>query len=64
MISSLPKGTLGSAASLLAATLYHIIYPIELEIKDTTDTDRSVSYLDLHLEMDSEGQNETLRQKR
>jgi hypothetical protein len=32
------------------------IYPIELEIKDTTDTDRSASYLDLHLEIDSEGQ--------
>jgi hypothetical protein len=31
------------------------IYPIELEIRDTTDTDRSVSYLDLHLEIDSEG---------
>ena len=25
---------------------------IELEIKDTTDTDRSASYLDLHLEID------------
>jgi hypothetical protein len=33
-----------------------IIYPIKLEIKDTTDTDRSASYLDLHLETDSEGQ--------
>ena len=32
------------------------IYPIDLEIKDTTDTDMSASYLDLHLEMDSEGQ--------
>jgi hypothetical protein len=31
------------------------IYPIEHEIKDTTDTDRSASYLDLHLEIDSEG---------
>jgi hypothetical protein len=31
------------------------IYPIELEIKDTTDTDRSASYLDLHLKIDSEG---------
>ena len=30
------------------------IYPIELEIKYTTDTDRSASYLDLHLEIDSE----------
>jgi hypothetical protein len=30
------------------------IYPIELEIKDTTDTDRSASYIDLHLEIDSE----------
>ena len=39
------------------------IYPIELEIKDTTNTDRSASYLDLHLEIGSE-ENETLRQKR
>jgi hypothetical protein len=31
------------------------IYPIELEIKDTKDTDRCASYLDLHLEIDSEG---------
>ena len=31
------------------------IYPIELEIKDTTNTDRSASYLDLHLDIDSEG---------
>jgi hypothetical protein len=30
------------------------IYPIELEIKDTTDTDTSASYLYLHLDMDSE----------
>ena len=29
-------------------------YPIELEIKDTTDADRSASYLDLHFEIDSE----------
>jgi hypothetical protein len=33
----------------------HRIYPIELEIKDTTYTDRSASYLDLHLEIDSKG---------
>jgi hypothetical protein len=31
------------------------IYSIELEIKDTTDKDTSASYLDLHLEIDSEG---------
>ena len=30
------------------------IYPNELEIKDTTDTDRSASYRDLHLQIDSE----------
>ena len=30
------------------------IYPIELEIKDTTDTDMSASYLDIHLRIDSE----------
>ena len=31
------------------------MYLIELEIKDTTDTDWSASYIDLHLEFDSEG---------
>jgi len=36
------------------------IYPIELEIKNTTDTDRSASYLDLHLEIDSEGRLRTI----
>ena len=30
------------------------MYSIELEIKDTTDTDMSASYLDLQLEVDSE----------
>ena len=30
------------------------VHPTELEIKDTTDTDRSASYLDLHLEIDSQ----------
>jgi hypothetical protein len=35
------------------------IYTIELETKDTTDTDRPVSYLDLHLEIDSEGRLKT-----
>ena len=29
------------------------IYPIELEIKDTTDTDRPATYIDIHLEIDS-----------
>ena len=37
------------------------IYPIELEIKYPTDTDRSASYLDLHLEIDSEGRRRTTR---
>ena len=31
------------------------IFPIELKIKDTTYTDRSAPYLDLHLKIDSEG---------
>ena len=31
------------------------IYSIELEIKVTTDTAMSVSYIDLHLEIDNEG---------
>ena len=31
------------------------IYPPELEIKETTDTDHSVSFLDLYLEFDNSG---------
>jgi hypothetical protein len=71
MTSTLPKGTFGSVASLLAAILYQghtdrnhklwrlgdivdRIYPIELEIKDTANTNRSASYLDLYIEIDSE----------
>jgi hypothetical protein len=32
------------------------IYPIDLEIKDTTDTTISASYIDIHLNIDSEGE--------
>jgi hypothetical protein len=32
----------------------NIIYPIELEIKDTTDPTRSASHLEIHIEIDSE----------
>ena len=32
------------------------IYPVEQEIKDKTETERSASYLDLHLEIDRKGQ--------
>jgi len=31
------------------------IYPIGFETKDITDTDRSVSYIDIHLEIDGDG---------
>ena len=34
----------------------HLIYPKELEIKDTTDSEKSASYLDLHLEIDTQGE--------
>ena len=30
------------------------MYPIEPEIKDTTNTDRSAPYINLHLKIDSE----------
>ena len=33
----------------------HLIYPPELEIKDTTETRRSASYLDLLLEINPDG---------
>jgi hypothetical protein len=38
------------------------IYPIELEITDITDTDRSASYLDQHLEIDSKERNFTTKE--
>jgi hypothetical protein len=40
--------------SIFFITFDHI-YPNELVIKDTTNTDRSASYHDLHLEIDNEG---------
>jgi hypothetical protein len=33
----------------------HRIYPNQLEVKDTTDTQKYASYLDLHLEIDNGG---------
>jgi hypothetical protein len=33
----------------------HLIYPNELEIKDTTESDKSASYLDILLNIDSNG---------
>ena len=35
--------------------ILHLIYPSQLEIKDTTDTAKYASYLDLHLEIDTRG---------
>ena len=32
------------------------IWPIELEIKETTETEMSASYLDLHLGIDRKGE--------
>lgn len=37
----------------------HLIYPSELEIKDTTDTNKSASYLDLFLEITIDGRLQT-----
>ena len=43
----------------------HLIYPNELEIKDTTDTEKSASYLDLFLYIDNGGRlNSKLYDKR
>ena len=33
----------------------HLIYPDELEIKDTTESDRCASYLDILLNIESNG---------
>ena len=37
----------------------HHIYPNELEVKDTTDFQKSASYLDIHLEIDNGGRLKT-----
>ena len=47
--------TMQARCSIVAFRYNDRIYPIQPEIKDTTDTDRSASYIDLHLEIDSEG---------
>ena len=38
---------------MLYCMLYNIIYPVEIEIKDTTDADHHASYLDLLLKYDN-----------
>jgi hypothetical protein len=47
--------TYSDVLSLNNFMLGDFVDPIEFEIKDTTDTDRSASYLDLHIEIVSEG---------
>ena len=47
-----------NCAPLLADLLSHL-YPIEIEIKDTTDIARSASYIDIDLGIDSEGRLKT-----
>jgi len=37
----------------------HRIYPNELQVKDTTETQKSTSYLDLHLKIDNGGRLKT-----
>jgi len=42
------------------SNLSHLIYPVELVVKDTTDSPNSASYLDLDLEHDINGTLTTL----
>jgi hypothetical protein len=39
----------------LKTSYVHLIYPDELEIKDTTESDKSASYLHILLKIDSSG---------
>ena len=58
MIINLLESNIDDVHSLSNSTFddfVDYIYLIELEIKNTTDTDMSASYLDLHLEINSEG---------
>ena len=49
MVDALSRNNPGSG------NLIHSIYPKELEIKDSTDSVKSASYLDLHLKIDGKG---------
>ena len=58
MIINLLESNIDDVLSLNNSTFddfVDYIYSIELEIKNTTDTDMFASYLDLHLENNSEG---------
>ena len=58
MIINLLESNIDDVLSLNNSTFddfVDYIYSIELEIKNTTDTDMFASYLDLHLEINSEG---------
>ena len=41
---------------LIFAEFFPLIYPPELEVKETTDTASSASFLDLYLEFDDSGE--------
>jgi hypothetical protein len=43
------------SSTIIIFTYVHLIYPDELEIKDTTESDKSASYLDILLNIDSNG---------
>ena len=43
-----------SLSNSLFGDYLHRIYPNELEVKDTTDTQKSASHLDLPIEIDNE----------
>ena len=45
----------GLSLTLCRLAIFWCFYPIELEIRGSTDTARFTSYLDIHLEVDSEG---------
>ena len=41
--------------TILDSVIVCCIYPNEREVNDITDSEKSASYLDLHLEIDNEG---------
>jgi hypothetical protein len=45
-----------NSSILIIAEFLPLIYPPELEVKETTDTASSASFLDLYLEFDDSGQ--------
>jgi hypothetical protein len=55
-MSTFPPRSTKQKKGYTVTSTFPLIYPPELEVKETTDTASSASFLDLYLEFDDSGQ--------